>query len=1165
MSFRFEWPEFGSEFHAHAARMLNNALNKGPRPKVIADDIRVKELNMGTIPPELDILEIGDLTTDRFRGIFRLTYTGDAHLILSTKVQANPLSRPPAKPELSIFRSNSTSTAASASRGILFAASPLIVPMHLRLSEVRLRAIVVLVVSKSKGVTLVFKNDPLESVEVSSTFDGVAVIQKYLQQEIEGQLREMFREDLPGIIHRLSQSWLAKSRDQAPATATNPHLHPPPPPPAGSLAHAGIASASTPAAAAAAAPSMSALPKASAPRPASLSTPQAAGSTSASAPTRRTRKRSQGAGPSQHDTPPTVRSAAAGVLSSSPSTLPPQSPLRGFTSGVGGPGRGSASGASRRSQQQHRQSSRAASGSGSRPPSSAAQTRRHLLPIPDIDDDDDTEFQPVSATRPPPPPAATAQHQSEQDRSSTSQTLRDIEEYDPTYGLRPDEVDLDRSLFKSGFSGLGRLVNDGAEGFGGLQALAGGGGGRSDEEPELDPEGEAEEELSSDLDSLDRSHGWARGAADPKALEDLDLDDDDVADDLEADAYQDGFGIDEEVNQSEEVDEDEDDDIDPFVSSAFGSEAASNTFGAFSSVLGSQSRTIFDKEEKRKTKGAAASTTTKSRRRDRAAEGLQERDLSRVAGKRKDEDSGLRSNGWLGLGASSQARASTPPAMEQQESRHQTQNHHHHHARGKLTSPTQSAISADRLSSPSRMSLARSLSGVGVGVGLGAAAGLAGSVHGPGFESTGWFAQGPGAGADSHSQHQQQRSSSRTDSVRAGGGPGSHVPRGFAPSLAGSSRSRRSAPLSSANHYAPNGVGGIGLGSASASSNISPSPSSSSLLARPRIFHVASRVQVPILDEDDEARSGRVGASTKGGGGGSFAADSAIASSTFDGRSSTRSSRSRGASGWLNANANGHGFSAGAGGTATVRAPRSTRTNHTLGGAGTTGTRTIRAPPSMGSSARGETQHWAEEHYQQQWKLQQQQQRTIRARNQGGAGPVVGLGGMFDDPGLDGYVQAARGGHRYENGDGYGFPSGGYSGGRGADGYGDHDDIDDEDDDDDLGRVSDLDDDEEEISRGNRYTHTRTKGHANGTAARQNPNDGATTSSTLSPPGSNSQSGTDSSILSGTQGGGGGESTSSEQKSLTTLEPTAMDPRSAEYKRQLYREQYEDQVDNISV
>ncbi|KAG8762804.1 ERMES complex subunit [Ceratobasidium sp. 423] len=81
--------------------------------------------------------------------------------------------------------------------------------MHLRLSHFRLNAYVVLVVSKQKGITLVFKTDPLQNVDVNSTFDSIAVIQKYIQREIEGQLREMFREDLPGIIHRLSQRWLA--------------------------------------------------------------------------------------------------------------------------------------------------------------------------------------------------------------------------------------------------------------------------------------------------------------------------------------------------------------------------------------------------------------------------------------------------------------------------------------------------------------------------------------------------------------------------------------------------------------------------------------------------------------------------------------------------------------------------------------------------------------------------------------------------------------------------------------------------------------------------------------------------------------------------------------------------------------------------------------------
>ena len=110
-----------------------------------------------------------------------------------------------------------------ASRGILAAHQPLVVPMLLRLSHFKLNSYIVLVVSKQKGITLVFKTDPLQNVDVNSTFDSIAVIQKFIQKEIEGQLREMFREDLPGIIHRLSQRWTAgKAKVEAPYLQKNP-------------------------------------------------------------------------------------------------------------------------------------------------------------------------------------------------------------------------------------------------------------------------------------------------------------------------------------------------------------------------------------------------------------------------------------------------------------------------------------------------------------------------------------------------------------------------------------------------------------------------------------------------------------------------------------------------------------------------------------------------------------------------------------------------------------------------------------------------------------------------------------------------------------------------------------------------------------------------------
>jgi distribution and morphology protein 34 len=60
----------------------------------------------------------------------------------------------------------------------------------------------------------VFRNDPLESLKVSSTFDSIPFVRDYLQKEIEGQLRILFMDELPAIIHRLSlRLWVPDYRE----------------------------------------------------------------------------------------------------------------------------------------------------------------------------------------------------------------------------------------------------------------------------------------------------------------------------------------------------------------------------------------------------------------------------------------------------------------------------------------------------------------------------------------------------------------------------------------------------------------------------------------------------------------------------------------------------------------------------------------------------------------------------------------------------------------------------------------------------------------------------------------------------------------------------------------------------------------------------------------
>lgn len=191
MAFNFNWSPLIADT-SRAREMLTTALNKTPKPPIIVDDIIVTELNLGSTPPELEILEVGDLAEDRFRGIFKMSYTGDAFLTLKTKVQANPLKTYlSAKPSF-------------ASPEPLAAASGLTIPLQITLSDIRLSGFVILVFSKQKGLTLVFRNDPLEGLKVSSTFDSIPFVRDYLQKEIEGQLRVLFMEELPAIIHRLS-------------------------------------------------------------------------------------------------------------------------------------------------------------------------------------------------------------------------------------------------------------------------------------------------------------------------------------------------------------------------------------------------------------------------------------------------------------------------------------------------------------------------------------------------------------------------------------------------------------------------------------------------------------------------------------------------------------------------------------------------------------------------------------------------------------------------------------------------------------------------------------------------------------------------------------------------------------------------------------------------
>lgn len=196
MSFNVHWNNLETEsLREYTTEILTNALNSDKLPSILADTIQIKQLNFGKVAPTFEILEIGELDQDRFRGIFKINYSGDFELVLHTKVQANPLN---------LYRNEDSFVMPNFGLAI----EKFNLPLDLKLSNIKILGIGIIVFSKSKGLTLVFRNDPLDNIVVLSTFDTVQVLATFLQNQIETQIRDLFRETLPTLIHQLSLRYL---------------------------------------------------------------------------------------------------------------------------------------------------------------------------------------------------------------------------------------------------------------------------------------------------------------------------------------------------------------------------------------------------------------------------------------------------------------------------------------------------------------------------------------------------------------------------------------------------------------------------------------------------------------------------------------------------------------------------------------------------------------------------------------------------------------------------------------------------------------------------------------------------------------------------------------------------------------------------------------------
>lgn len=196
MSFQFNWVFPNPQnLYDQAKVVLKEAVNKGPMSPVMADDISVESLDFGTIAPTLDIVDITDIGHDSFRGVLRMEYNGDFNLCLRTQIEANPLS---------ILRQTGSPSQFALPK-IVAASSSLLLPLRVEISEIRLAGVITVVFSPRKGLTILFDDNPLQSLKVSTAFDSIPSIASFIRREIETKMTESIIEDVPEMLHIFSR------------------------------------------------------------------------------------------------------------------------------------------------------------------------------------------------------------------------------------------------------------------------------------------------------------------------------------------------------------------------------------------------------------------------------------------------------------------------------------------------------------------------------------------------------------------------------------------------------------------------------------------------------------------------------------------------------------------------------------------------------------------------------------------------------------------------------------------------------------------------------------------------------------------------------------------------------------------------------------------------
>ena len=229
MSFKIDWC-FSERTTLFIKEKIYSLLNESDqKPDEIFGDISIEHLSFGRQPPTVALTEVESISDDLIVIQASAAYNGDFEITLKTKAQINPLYATNVESEdedeeeegneemsESLLRSEAMSTENR----------PFVVPVSLSLSHLEFNGNFRLSIDIQNRVVDFEWIPPADSIDdaaepsfcikVSSTFDDASVVKNYLQSLIEDKIKSFLTEDLPLLVHDLSESYFESSESTNP-------------------------------------------------------------------------------------------------------------------------------------------------------------------------------------------------------------------------------------------------------------------------------------------------------------------------------------------------------------------------------------------------------------------------------------------------------------------------------------------------------------------------------------------------------------------------------------------------------------------------------------------------------------------------------------------------------------------------------------------------------------------------------------------------------------------------------------------------------------------------------------------------------------------------------------------------------------------------------------